>query len=259
MKGSFIRRAMMESLENIDLNDLGTILLLYFFLFAVIFLRFLIVSGVYHYVFLVIFREKFEKGILVTETPNSRQVKREMILSVYSALIFGLFGLGLLVLWHVGFTKIYLDTSEYPLWYIPLSILIFLFLHDTYYYWLHRWMHNSKWLRRAHMEHHKSVNTTVLTAFSFHPMESFLQAFILPVLFMILPMHLISVIVVLTTMTISATINHAGVEIFSKNSRLGKLMEFFIGATHHDLHHRHAKRNLGLYFTFWDKLMKTEY
>lgn len=249
----------MGLLKNIDFTDFGTLLMLYLFLFAVIFLRFLLISGVYHYIFLVIFRKRFEKELLVAENPKAHQLRREMILSIYSALIFGLIGLVLLVLWHIDLTKIYLNPSKYPLWYIPLSVLIFLILHDTYYYWLHRWMHDSKWLRKFHMEHHKSVNTNVFTAFSFHPVESFLQALILPVLFVIVPMHIISVIVVLTIMTLSATINHAGVEIYSKNRWFGKISEYVIGATHHDLHHRYAKRNLGLYFTFWDKLMKTEY
>jgi sterol desaturase/sphingolipid hydroxylase (fatty acid hydroxylase superfamily) len=34
--------------------------------------------------------------------------------------------------------------------------------------------------------------------------------------------------------------------------------KWIIGATHHSLHHKQFKYNYGLYFTFWDKLKKTE-
>jgi sterol desaturase/sphingolipid hydroxylase (fatty acid hydroxylase superfamily) len=34
--------------------------------------------------------------------------------------------------------------------------------------------------------------------------------------------------------------------------------KWFIGATHHALHHKQFRYNYGLYFTFWDKTSKTE-
>ncbi|MBC7872922.1 MAG: sterol desaturase family protein, partial [Ferruginibacter sp.] len=35
-------------------------------------------------------------------------------------------------------------------------------------------------------------------------------------------------------------------------------LKSIIGASHHSLHHKHYKYNFGLYFTWWDKLKKTE-
>jgi len=60
-------------------------------------------------------------------------------------------------------------------------------------------------------------------------------------------------------MTFSAIINHAGVEIYPRNSFFKGFKKHVIGATHHDIHHRHAQKNFGLYFTFWDRWMNTEY
>ena len=120
-------------------------------------------------------------------------------------------------------------------------------------------MHDFKWLRRFHLVHHKSIDTTVLTSFSFHPVESFFQAIILPILFMLIPMHFIAILIILLLMTISAIINHAGVEIYPRSSYFNGFRKYVIGATHHDIHHRHAKKNFGLYFTFWDRFMKTEF
>jgi sterol desaturase/sphingolipid hydroxylase (fatty acid hydroxylase superfamily) len=35
-------------------------------------------------------------------------------------------------------------------------------------------------------------------------------------------------------------------------------LKYKTASTHHNLHHEKFKGNYGLYFTFWDKWMKTE-
>jgi sterol desaturase/sphingolipid hydroxylase (fatty acid hydroxylase superfamily) len=59
-------------------------------------------------------------------------------------------------------------------------------------------------------------------------------------------------------MTVSAIINHAGVEVYPKKFYKHPIGKWLIGSTHHDLHHREFTANYGLYFTFWDKWMRTE-
>lgn len=248
----------MHIIEALDFTDTGTFVTSFVLLFFIVFFRYIFISGAYHWVFLVVFRKKLRERMLSKQNPKDVQIKRELLLSTYSALIFSFMGMLLLILRQKGYTQIYSNINEFPLWYIPVSILLYLVSHDTYYYWLHRWMHESKVIRRFHMEHHKSVDTTVFTSFSFHPVESFLQALIVPMLLLIIPMSVIAIMITLTLMTISAIINHAGVEIYpsNKNSRLFR--KYIIGATHHDYHHRNSKKHFGLYFTFWDRLMKTE-
>ncbi len=248
----------MQIIEALDFTDIGTFITSFVLLFLIVFLRYIFISGAYHWVFLVMYRNRFRQRILSEQNPNARQIKRELLLSAYSAIIFSLMGMLLLILRQKGYTQIYSDINEYPLWYIPVSILLYLVLHDAYYYWLHRWMHKSKLIRHFHMEHHKSVDTTVFTSFSFHPVESFLQALIIPLLLLIIPMCVIALMVTLTLMTISAIINHAGVEIYPSKKNSSFFRKYIIGATHHDYHHRNSKKHFGLYFTFWDRVMKTE-
>ena len=150
------------------------------------------------------------------------------------------------------------EWSAYSLWYLPVSLLIAMLIHETYYYWLHRWMHRPKIYRLVHKWHHDSIETTSFTAFSFHPIESILQALMIPVLIIFLPMHLSVLLLFLIIMTISATINHAGIEIYPASFNRHWLGKWIIGATHHDLHHKQFRYNFGLYFTFWDRWMKTE-
>jgi sterol desaturase/sphingolipid hydroxylase (fatty acid hydroxylase superfamily) len=249
----------MEDILNIDLTDFGTLVLLYGGILGILLIRYFFMSGLYYGVFHLLFKERYKNRVLTRKMPTRKQIKRELKLSIYSTFVFGAVTIGLIWLWQEGYTKIYLDPFEYPLWYMPVSIVIFLLLHDTYYYWLHKWMHQYRWLIKVHNAHHQSVNTTVWTSFSFHPVESFLQAVIVPILLVIVPMHFIAILIVLLIMTISAIINHAGVEVYPGKKSFDKFRKYVIGATHHDIHHRRANKNFGLYFTFWDRLMKTEY
>ena len=249
----------MEDILNIDLSDIRTLLVLYLGILAILLIRYFFLSGLYYALFLKLFKERYKDRILTRKVPDRAQIVRELRLAVYSTFVFGAVTIGLIWLWQHGYTQIYNDPFEFPLWYMPVSVLIFLLLHDTYYYWLHKWMHQSRYLIKVHNAHHMSVNTTVLTSFSFHPVESFLQAIIVPVLLILVPMHPFAILVVLLIMTVSAIINHAGVEVYPGMRSFDWFRKYVIGATHHDIHHRRANKNFGLYFTFWDRLMKTEY
>jgi sterol desaturase/sphingolipid hydroxylase (fatty acid hydroxylase superfamily) len=171
-----------------------------------------------------------------------------------SSLIFAFAGAALLVLWQKGYTKIYDDIHAYPVWWLPLSLICSLLIHETYYYWLHRWMHHPKIFSQVHKLHHQSNITSPWTAFSFHPVEALFQAIFLPLLLLLFPMHLYVVIIQLTIMSISSVVNHLDIEIYPRKF-IGK---WLIGATHHSLHHKTFRYNFGLYFTFWDHLGKTE-
>lgn len=226
--------------------------------FGITFLRYLIFSGAYHYFFFVWFRKSFSKRFLNTSSKQRKQLKMEIWRSAITSIIFAFSGTLLVILWQKGYTLIYTDWSVYAFWYHPLSVLIVLTLHETYYYWLHRWMHRPKIYRKIHKWHHDSIETTSLTSFSFHPLESILQAVVIPIAILIVPMHLYLLLFLLLLMTLSATINHAGVEIYPKGFEKHWLGKWIIGATHHDLHHKEFRFNYGLYFTFWDKWMHTE-
>lgn len=248
----------MKTIAGLDFTDPLTFIISLVLLVVIVFLRYVLLSGAYHWMVSKLGTTVLKHRLLSTPVNHSEQIRRELVLSSYSALIFGVVGMIVLVMYQLGFTKVYTDIDEYPLWYIPVSIMIYLLIHDFYYYWLHQWMHGSPLLRKYHMAHHKSVRTTAFTSFSFHPVESVLQAVILPVIVMILPMSLVAVFVTLFLMTLSAIINHAGLEVYPLGKRVGFIRKHFIGATHHDHHHKNMKKNFGLYFTFWDRWMKTE-
>lgn len=250
---------MISPIEELDFSNVFALTITILLLAIIVFLRYLIFSGAYHFFFFKLFKKTFQNRFLSKKKQKQKQLFKEIYWSAISGLIFGIFMIFCYYLFTVNATLIYEDVFKYNIWYIPVSVFLFLFFQDTYYYWAHRWMHNPKVYKHLHLVHHKSIHTSVWTSFSFHPLETILQAFFLPLIICILPLHFYAIIAVLGIMTISATINHAGVEVYP-SGKFGKWFQsIFIGATHHDKHHTKFNYNYGLYFTFWDRLMKTEF
>lgn len=188
-----------------------------------------------------------------------RQIRSEILWSLISAAIYGApAGMALWAWQERGLTQIYLDPAAHPLWYLPLSLLIYLFIHDTWFYWTHRWMHRPRWFRLAHAVHHASRPPTAWTAMSFHPIEALTGAFIIPALTFLIPIHAGVLGAVLAIMTLMGVTNHMGWEMFPRwlvHSRLGN---WLITASHHEKHHEDYQCNYGLYFRLWDRLCSTD-
>ncbi len=226
--------------------------------FVVVAGRYFLAAGLFYAVFYLWYTQKWKQRKINNRNYNKHQFRKEVKWSCITALIFAVSGTLTAILWQKGYTKLYTEISDYPLWWLPVSLGIALVLHETYYYWLHRWMHHPKVFKIVHKVHHDSNITSPWTAFSFHPLEGVIQALFLPALLMVLPMHLYVLVIQLTIMTISSVINHLDFEIYPKNFYKHFVGRWLIGATHHSLHHKQFKYNYGLYFTFWDKWKRTE-
>ena len=227
-------------------------------IFLVIIGRYFLIAGSFYLFFHRWKGERFRGNKINERDYKKDQFRKEVRWSMITTGIFAVAGALTALLWQKGYTKIYLDVNEYPLWWLPLSLLIAMLLHETYYYWLHRWMHQPAIFRIVHKVHHDSNITSPWTAFSFHPLEGLIQALFLPLLILFLPMHLYVLIIQLTLMTFSSVINHLDIEIYPKGFHKHLMGKWMIGATHHSLHHKQFRYNYGLYFTFWDKWKKTE-
>ena len=218
---------------------------------AIVAVRYLLSSGLFAWI-----TQRVRPGFY---TGLDRQVGREIRWSLASAAIYGV-PAGI-VAWGwdtLGWTLIYTDPAAYPLWYMPVSVLLYLLAHDGWFYWTHRWMHRPREFRLAHAVHHASRPPTAWAAMSFHPIEALTGAVVIPALVFVIPIHVAMLGLVLTIMTVMGVTNHMGWEIFPRrlvHSRLGK---WLITASHHELHHQRYNCNYGLYFRFWDRLCKTD-
>ncbi|MEJ2138344.1 MAG: sterol desaturase family protein [Gammaproteobacteria bacterium] len=190
--------------------------------------------------------------------PKAQVVRREIYWSLVSSVIYALAGAIVIDAWRSGGTQVYLDVSEYGVLYLLLSLPLYLFLHDTWFYWTHRIMHHRKLFPVMHKVHHESRQPTPWAGFSFHPWESLVGAIILPLLVFFVPVHLGVLIILLVIMTIVGITNHAGFEIFPDKWMRGFFGRHWISATHHNLHHISYRSNFALYFRFWDRVMGTD-
>lgn len=187
------------------------------------------------------------------------QIRREIGWSLGSAAIYGVpAGLVAWAWQNLGWTQIYSDIGAYPLWYLPLSLFIYLFAHDTWFYWTHRWMHAPRLFRLAHAVHHASRPPTAWTAMSFHPLEALTGAVVIPALVFLVPIHLGVLALVLAIMTVMGVTNHMGWEMFPRWLVRSRLGNWLITASHHERHHEEYRCNYGLYFRFWDRVCGTD-
>ena len=187
------------------------------------------------------------------------QVRREIACSLASAAIYGI-PAGILAWgWREhGWTRVYTDVHAWPLWYLPVSVLLYLFLHDTWFYWTHRWMHRPQPFRIAHAVHHASRPPTAWAAMAFHPIEALTGAVVIPLLVVAIPIHVAALGLVLTIMTVMGVTNHMGWEVFPRWVWAGRLGGWLITASHHQKHHERYGCNYGLYFRFWDRVCGTD-
>lgn len=188
-----------------------------------------------------------------------RQMQREIGWSLASAAIYGIpAGLAAWAWQAHGWTKVYTNAADYPLWWLPLSLLAYLFAHDSWFYWTHRWMHAPAVFRVAHAVHHASRPPTAWTAMSFHPLEAVTGAVVIPALVFLIPIHVAVLGLVLAIMTIMGITNHMGWELFPRRLVQSPVGSWLITASHHQRHHEHYPCNFGLYFRFWDRLCGTD-
>ncbi|ANU06826.1 sterol desaturase family protein [Paraurantiacibacter namhicola] len=218
---------------------------------AIVAVRYLLTSGLFAFA-----TSRARPGLYQGLNP---QIRREIGWSLASAAIYGI-PAGI-VAWgwqQHGWTQIYTQWDAMPLWYLPLSVFLYMFAHDTWFYWSHRFMHRPKWFKIAHAVHHASRPPTAWAAMSFHPWEALTGAIVVPLLVFVIPIHVAMLGSVLAIMTIMGVTNHMGWDMFPRwlvHSRLGS---WLITASHHQRHHDEYLCNFGLYFRFWDRLCGTD-
>ncbi len=190
--------------------------------------------------------------------PPWKSIRRDIKLSILSSVVFALAAATIVSAYNLGITRLYADVDRYPLWYLAVSYVVAIVLQDTYFYFLHRLFHHPLLFRWWHQGHHQSHHPTPWTSFAFDPPEAIVQSLFLVAIIFIIPLHFITVIAILITMTVWAIVNHLGIERLPLNFPHHWCSRWFTGPAHHAVHHRRYALHYGLYFTFWDKQLGTQ-
>lgn len=230
-----------------------------FVLWLIITIRYFAFGLIFWWLFYRPAKFKITKRSLFDTPADVKQQIFEIKYSLLSTLIFTLVGAGLYELWVAGRTQIgdWQTPQGWQWGWLVLQAGVIIFLHDTYFYWTHRLLHRRSWFKLIHCVHHISKKTSPWSSFSFHPIESGINALILPILFMAIPTHPYVVLWHLTLMTITGVTNHLGVEIMPKVFFRWQGHRHWVSAINHGHHHLQYNYNFGLFLTCWDRWMGT--
>ncbi|KAJ8134760.1 hypothetical protein OY671_012027, partial [Metschnikowia pulcherrima] len=154
------------------------------------------------------------------------QIRKEIAWSLASSAIYGI-PAGIVAWgWQAhGWTRIYTDPRAWPSWWMPVSSSLYLFSHDTWFYWTHRWMHRPRVFRAVHAIHHASSPPTAWAAMNFHPAEAASVGSSIPASVFVIPIHAGVSGSVSLVMTVMGVTNHMGWEMFPRrlvHSRVGQ-------------------------------------
>ncbi len=221
--------------------------------------RYILFSGMAWLVFYMWKKKHFAPRKIQVAFPETKKVRTEIIYSFITFIFFALTALLLRWLRKHDYTFIYLDIHQYGKLYFVVSVFLMLFIHDTYFYWTHRFMHLKNVFPVFHRIHHLSNNPSPWAAFSFHPLEAVIEVGVLPLIVFIMPVHPLAILIFLVLMTVMNIIGHLGYELYPKNFLKNPLLRWNNTSTHHNMHHRLVNCNYGLYFNFWDKWMGTNH
>lgn len=192
-------------------------------------------------------------------SPTQRQIVREITYSCSTVALFSLVGVGMyFVFYFWGLELVYSRVDDFGLLYLFFTLVLIIPVHDAYFYWTHRLMHHRRLYRWFHITHHKSRTPTPWVAYGFDPTEGLVHAIFPPLFAFVFPIHWVVYTVFLLHMLIWNTVGHCGYEILPRSFARSSLYRWNTTVTHHDLHHSQPKWNFGLYFRWWDRLMKTE-
>jgi lathosterol oxidase len=185
----------------------------------------------------------------------------EMMVAVVTIMISGtVLGAINKYLWAHGFST--LNEAPVAWWRIAVEYVAYFFLFDTYFYWLHRWMHKEPVYTWVHKLHHKSTSPNLLTTLSVNPLESlinggFVAIFLTTATLVALPIHAATAALILPTNIVMGLYVHSGYEFLPRWWNKTWATKWFITTTFHDQHHKFFNYNFGGYTTIWDYLCGT--
>ncbi|MEQ9377698.1 MAG: DUF2147 domain-containing protein [Imperialibacter sp.] len=240
----------MDTLLNEFLSAYGKIIIIDF-------LRYFIPASAAFLIFWLLLKKALNHRFIQSNWPKTTKLWYEFRYSLSTVLIFATIGTGVHLANQKGYFHIYHDIPEYGWAYFMLSLVIMIVFHDTYFYWTHRWMHHPRIYKYIHKVHHMSTNPSPWAAYSFHPLEAIVQALVLPIMLVFMPVHGLILFIFLTYMILRNVHGHLGFELFPKGFIRNNWINWHTTTTHHNMHHHYFNCNYGLYFLWWDKWMKT--
>lgn len=141
---------------------------------------------------------------------------------------------------------------------IVLQVFLILFFDDLYFYFIHKWMHDNKYmLKKVHSIHHRTTAPLAMDYMYVHPIE-WLMGYLGPFIGILLisffiPVSIWSFWAYQLIRTLHEIDVHSGFK-----SIFSKWIPFWGETEHHDMHHQLPNGNYASTFTIWDHIFHTK-
>ncbi len=159
--------------------------------------------------------------------------------------------------WLIANDWISISAEPVSWWLVVAEYALYFFLFDTWFYWLHRWMHTEPVYTWVHKIHHRSRAPNMMSSFSVNPLESFVNGGFMPVFLTAFTVHQQSLALMVPTSILMGLYVHSGYEFLPRWWHKNWATKWFISASFHDQHHKFVTTNYGGYTTLWDHLCGT--
>lgn len=192
-------------------------------------------------------------------SPPYRQMVIEFLVSVRSIVLFSSVGFCLFMAEQAGYLPgpALAQSLGWP-WFVA-SLVLMIVAHDAWFYWTHRLIHHPRLFRQFHRRHHRSNNPSPFTAYSFDMAEAAVNVAFVPLWMIIVPTDWSVTALFMIHQIARNTLGHSGYELMPARRDGRPMFDWITSVTHHDLHHAEARWNYGLYFTWWDRIGRTEH
>lgn len=205
----------------------------------------------------------FARRLAHRKVPTPRPSNREQLLHEVkyslSTLAFGTVGV-VIVNWLStnGYAKLSGHRDDFTTVQVVATFFGLLLLNDLWFYGFHRLLHTPWGFKYIHSVHHRSVEVTPFSSYSFHPLEGFiLGAWIYPVAVLV-PIYLPMLAVMQVIGLSNNVMAHLGYELWPKWLLKVPGLKWVNSATFHSMHHTRVNGNYGLMLRVWDRLLGTE-
>ncbi|MFM2117423.1 MAG: Delta(7)-sterol 5(6)-desaturase [Bacteroidota bacterium] len=220
--------------------------------------RYYLVAGLAFLLFYILRRSSIQHKKIQLKFPANKDYLREIFYSSFTIFLFAL--IPALIVFNPAvrpYTQLYATVAERGwLYYIGLFPVLF-FVHDTYFYWIHRLMHHPRLFKWFHLVHHRSTNPSPWAAYAFHPLEAVLEVGIFALFLFIFPIHRTHLIIFFFLSIVYNVYGHLGWELYPKGFQKTWIGKWINTSISHNQHHKYFTGNYGLYFLFWDRWMGT--
>lgn len=231
----------------------------YAFLLSIFLGSYFILSGIAWWLLYRVQIENWKARKIQKRYPPHKSIVREIKNSVISISLLALMIQITLYFIAENKTAVYTNIRDHGWLYLVASVLLCLFLNDTYFYWVHRFMHLKKVFPIVHRIHHLSKTPTPWAIYSFSPWEMILNYTSYPLMIFFIPLHPAAIGALVAYSIITNLAGHFGFEFSGSGQNRHWLLKYLLTITHHDMHHNKVNCNYSLYFNIWDRIMHTNH